>query len=227
MGQQLHLLSVIVQFKFVENQLQQCWSQSLTAQSMKLGSIIILTFCTSKSSIIQVASTEIKISNPIMLAVHESWFSAITDQVIQEDGTSSLTKEGIVQWCSSCGKSNKVQNYSGLRMSVHWNKASTYTYQLIWSQAVCRPLLHQMLTKNHHTQCPMSHSSKSPHDPHRKLFHSLAWCLRSGRALECNHTRKDHISLMFQDASITVPFWGDIYYLPLKWQELCDYVSVI
>ena len=62
-----------------------------------------LTFCTSKSSIIQMSSAEIRISNPIVLAVHKSWFSTITDQVIQEDGTSSLTKVRIVEWRSSCG----------------------------------------------------------------------------------------------------------------------------
>ena len=56
-----------------------------------------LTFCTSESSIIQMTSAEVKLTNSIMLAVHKSRFSASTDQIIQEDGTSSLTKEGIVQ----------------------------------------------------------------------------------------------------------------------------------
>jgi len=33
LGQQLHLFSVILQFKYGKMQLQKCWSQSLTALS--------------------------------------------------------------------------------------------------------------------------------------------------------------------------------------------------
>ena len=79
---------------------------------------LLLTFCTSKSSIIQMSSAHIKISNSIMLAVHELGFSAITHQVIQEDWTSSLTKVGIVQWCGSCGTSHKVNYYDQQLMCI-------------------------------------------------------------------------------------------------------------
>ena len=94
--------------KKLQSCFRSCAIQAFVNSITTCKHIQILTFCTSKSSIIQVTSTEIKISNPIMLAVYKSCFSAIADQVIQEDGARSLTKEGIVQWRGTCGISNKI-----------------------------------------------------------------------------------------------------------------------
>ena len=57
-------------------------------------------------------------------------------------------------------------------------------YLLCCIPVVCRPLLHQKETTNHHRQCPRSHSSTPPHALHRWLSHQPAWCLRSGMSLQ-------------------------------------------
>ena len=59
----------------------------------------------------------------------------------------------------------------------------TNVHRLLGIPAVCRQRLHQKETRSHHTQCPRSHSSTPPHDPHMRLSHPPVWCLHSGMTL--------------------------------------------
>ena len=60
--------------------------------------------------------------------------------------------------------------HSHIRLLKHVHACSDcyiyYCYLKMSIPTVYKPLVHQRLTTVHRTQCPRSHSSKSPHDPH-------------------------------------------------------------
>ena len=51
-----------------------------------------------------------------------------------------------------------------------------YTYLLVKIQAVCKPLLHQMCSRNHHTQCPMCYCCRFQLDLCNSLYYHEVWC---------------------------------------------------
>ena len=54
----------------------------------------------------------------------------------------------------------------GMHTALSSSVINVLIYQLLSIPTVCKPLVHQMETRSHHTQYPRSHSSKPPHDPH-------------------------------------------------------------
>ena len=139
------------------------------------------------------------LGNSVVLTVYKSCLIANTNQVVQIDGTSPLTEWGTGKSFCTCRvtihqrklqhSKNSPKLMTGLLCRSH--NSRTYVtsglvlyliiriqkllvlaknlHQLLGILAVCRQLLHQQKTSSHHTQCPMSHSSTPPYDPHRWL----------------------------------------------------------
>ena len=137
------------------------------------------------------------VGNSIVPTVYESCLIASTNHVVQIDGTSPLTEWGMGKSFCTCRvtihqrklqhspkllmtgllcRSHKSRTYatSGLvlYLIIHIQKLLVLAknlHQMLGIPAVCRQLLHQQKTSSHHTQCPRSHSSTPPYDPHRWL----------------------------------------------------------
>ena len=76
-------------------------------------------------------------------------------------------------------------NLNNLKVLISLRQLSGMTYQSVKSfgimpdllssiPAVCKPLVHPMYPKRHHTQCPKSHSSTPPLDLQVLLYHQQA-----------------------------------------------------
>ena len=117
-----------------------------------------------------------------------TWFSVLTE--ICWLGALSIESlwfqfqalDPSISWNTVCwrGTQAKIDCKEG---NSAGNQLIKHAHQMLGIPAVCRQLLHQKKTSSHYTQCPMSHSSKPPHDPHRQLFHPPVWCLHFGSSL--------------------------------------------
>lgn len=95
--------------------------------------------------------------NTITWTIPESWFRSSTCNVIQEDGTSSLPKEGIGENDKAC-RMHKISN--GTVFSV----VLSIEYLCLRNQVVCRQLYLQDYPNHHHRQYPIVHCYRLLHD---------------------------------------------------------------
>ena len=74
-----------------------------------------------------------------------------------------------------CHNQNRINKkhiqYSNDKYTTMICKKRIISYHLLGIPAVYKPLEHHFLTSSDHTQCPRSHSSKSPHDLQMLLLH--------------------------------------------------------
>ena len=101
-------------------------------------------------------------TDSIVATVNESRFIPNAAHIVQENGSSSLTKSSTLQ-------SHSIWNERMGGGLWHWLFGTVLTYWIEKIPAVCKQLEHQGHPRSHHTQSPIAGCCRPQHDRHRHL----------------------------------------------------------
>ncbi len=141
-------------------------------------------------------------THSIVGTVNQTCLSASTHEVVQENVSSSLSKEGIASNTLDCvcgGGGQLVADNNTLYSLMHLSCMCMHVYELFLYlfpvQVACTQQVHPGNSRNHHRRCPMLYHCTPLHDPHVCWSHRPISCLHQSRHLHQQNSTINERSL--------------------------------